>query len=88
MSKKGHLTNILASEVFQQFLCRDKLKMAEVYSIICLLVSCNIPFELAYEQGTNATAAAFSLTIIITPTTSITRIIALEGGYLEGNVDL
>ncbi|MFZ7133647.1 MAG: hypothetical protein ACOWWR_14970 [Eubacteriales bacterium] len=88
MGKLKHLGNILASEVFQQLLCRDKLKMAEINSIMCLLVNCNIPFELTFNQGTNSSAAAFTLIIILTPTTSITRIFSLEGGLFEGGAQL
>ena len=65
LGKINQIGNILANELFQKLLCKDKLKMAEINSIMCLLVNCNIPFELNFAQATTSTASAISITITI-----------------------
>lgn len=88
MAKINHIKNIISNEAFQKLMNRDTLKLAEINSIMLLLISCNIPFELEFSEGTRSNAAAISFTVILSPTTSITRVIGLESGYIGGGFDV
>ncbi|RKD22360.1 hypothetical protein BET04_04820 [Caminicella sporogenes] len=84
MSKfSKNIHTLLASEIFINLLCSKSVKLAELYSLLNILIKSEIPFDLSFSPGTRRTIENIKLVIYINPTTTIDFIIKLETG---GNI--
>ncbi|MFZ7120583.1 MAG: hypothetical protein ACOWWH_06510 [Eubacteriaceae bacterium] len=86
MSKINQFKKLLTNDVLLNLLNKDKIKIAELNSITCLLINCNIPFEITFDEASRSSAAAITITIILSPSTYITHIIDLESGVVDGGI--
>lgn len=83
---QGNINEILAllsTHIFKE--CNDLAvcSLAQIHSIINILVKANIPFNLNIDEGTKQNAKSALLTIYITPSFEIRKIFQFE----EGRVD-
>lgn len=72
MGADSELFKILASETFSSILNKDIIKVCELNALISLLIECNVPFNLFFSQSTHADLACAKLTIVVSPTLTIT----------------
>ena len=78
---------LLTSPIFLKFLNGNSLQYAELYTLITLLTNSRIDFELQYVAGSTSVAAAYNLTIYLTPTCTFGLIINLQtGGSTFSNI--
>lgn len=74
---------LLSSHIFKECNELAVCSLAQIHSIINILVKANIPFNLNIDEGTKENAKSALLTIYITPTFEIRKLYQLE----EGRVD-
>lgn len=77
------ITKILANEFIQGVLTKDKLKLCEVNSLMQLLITWNIPFEINFTERSRSEASSITITITLSPSTNIQHLINLEGGTVD-----
>ena len=65
------LMGLLASEAFKNILDAEPLQFAQYISVITLLIQNRIPFDTSYTPGNRRKDPEFTLTIFITPKTTI-----------------
>ena len=65
------LMALIASEAFKCVLEADKLQFAQYVSVISILINNRIPFDTSYNPGNRRNEPEFTLTIYITPKTTI-----------------
>ena len=65
------LMNLLTSETFIRLLDSD-LQFTQYVSAISLLIKSRIPFDTAYTPGNRRNEPEFTLTVYITPKTTMT----------------
>ncbi|SHH06766.1 hypothetical protein SAMN02744040_00679 [Tepidibacter thalassicus DSM 15285] len=64
---------LLQTEIFQKFLCTNALKLAQLNTLINLLIKSNIDFNTSFNSETRKSPKSISVTIYINPSTTITR---------------
>lgn len=72
MGNNTDLFKILASETFSSILNKDVIKVCELNALVSLLIECNVPFNLFFSQATHNDLACAKLTIVVSPTLTIT----------------
>jgi len=77
------ISKILANEFIQSILTKDKVKLCELNSLMQLLITWNIPFELNFSERSRSEASSITIRVIISPSTVIEHLINLEGGAVE-----
>ena len=65
------LLNLFASETFIRLLDADHLQFTQYVSAISLLIKNRIPFDTTYTPGNRRNDPEFSLTVYITPKTTM-----------------
>lgn len=73
------ILKILSTACFQKIANNDLIKIAQLNTIISVLISNHIAFDLEYSPGTRRVATEAELTIYINPTTQLTFNITLDG---------
>jgi len=63
--------NLFASETFIRLLDAEQLQFTQYVSAISLLIKSRIPFDTTYTPGNRRNDPEFSLTIYITPKTTM-----------------
>ena len=66
------LMNLFASETFIRLLDAEQLQFTQYVSAISLLIKSRIPFDSAYTPGNRRKDPEFTLTVYITPKTTMT----------------
>lgn len=76
------IMTLLSTHLFKE--CNElcKVNLAQVHSLINILVKSNIPFNIAFDQGTNENSKSITFQIYLTPTTSIVKIFQLQEGTI------
>ena len=66
------LMNLFASDIFIKLMDAERLQFTQYVSAISLLIKNRIPFDTAYTPGSRRSGAEFTLTVYITPKTTMT----------------
>ena len=66
------LMALIASEAFKCVLEADQLQFTQYMAVITILIKKRIPFDTKFTPGTRRLDPEFTLTIYITPTSTIT----------------
>ncbi len=74
----GGLESFFASEIFTKFLSKNTLKIAEITTLLQILIKKEIPFDIVYSPGTRRKSPLIEFTIYINPTTKIDFLISLD----------
>jgi len=72
MGTDNDLFKILTSETFSSILKKDVIKVCELNALISLLIDCNVPFTVVFNQFTHNISACAKLSITVSPTLTIT----------------
>jgi len=67
----NELMNLFASETFMRLLDSEKLQFTQYVAAISLLIKNRIPFDAAYTPGNRRNDPEFTLTVYITPKTTV-----------------
>ena len=65
------LMGLLASETFTRIMSAEPLHLTQYMAAITLLINNRIPFDSAYTPGNRRNDPTFTLTIFITPKTTM-----------------
>lgn len=74
---------LLSTYIFKECNELGRINLAQIHSIINILVKANIPFNLKVTEGTREIAKSATLTVFITPTLEFNKLFQLE----EGDID-
>ncbi|MPW24902.1 hypothetical protein GC105_03740 [Alkalibaculum sp. M08DMB] len=80
MGTINDISKILSNELIQSIFSKDKIKLAEINTVMNLLVSWNIPFDIKYNESSTSRAASILIRVKLSPTTVIEHLISLEAG--------
>lgn len=72
------LSLLFSKEILLKLIKSDSFKIAELNSIICLLIKANIPFDTLFTSGTRRNDPSLRLTIYINPQTTISFNICID----------
>ncbi|MCT4597983.1 MAG: hypothetical protein N4A50_08940 [Vallitalea sp.] len=74
---------LLSTHIFKECNELSVISLAQIHSIINILVKANIPFTLKVSEGTREIAKAARLTVYISPTIQINKLFQFEEGKIS-----
>lgn len=81
-----NILKVLSTACFEKIANNDIIKIAQLNTIISILINNHIPFDLEYSPGTRRLTTEADLTIFINPTTQLTFNITLDGGKPQAQI--
>jgi len=75
-----HVTGVLSGTLFRRVLSNAPITLYEFNCITNLLVQNNIPYDVAFAEGTRKSPQSLQLTIHVNPTASLVVVVSLEPG--------
>jgi len=76
----GQITALFSWDIFRRMAHNQPISLYQFSLAMQMLVSNNIPFDVAFTSGTRKSAAALQLTVHANPTSTMVFVVALEPG--------